>query len=41
MGQIVGFTMKESLFCCPGVLYDMYEIYLRANNLKKHDDDFD
>jgi len=33
MGKLAGLSMEESLYICPGLLYDLYTIYLRVNGL--------
>lgn len=38
-GSLAGLSKKESLFCCPGEIEDLYKVYLRANGFDKQEAD--
>ncbi len=39
MGAANGYSAKETLLIEPGILFDIWELYLRANGYKRHNDD--
>lgn len=39
MGTLAGLSKKETLLSPPGLVFDMFELYLRAHGHKKKADD--
>lgn len=35
MGTVNGLSLKETMLSCPGVIFDLWELYLSANGMKK------
>ena len=35
MGTVNGLSRKETMLSCPGVIFDLWELYLKANGVKK------
>jgi hypothetical protein len=40
MGVVNGLSVKEALFQPPGLLFDMFDVYLEANGLKREKDNY-
>lgn len=39
MGLQTGLSARETMFLCPGELYDIYELYKESHGLKDRQDD--